>query len=164
MHRFRVLSTAAYSRQSCFVNQATTPDFYLMVVSPFLPGQQEKASRREYWTSKTWVVYINTEGQRKVNGLVGQLAIKISLECPIMQSYYTSQLNTPFLLIFWQNLDVDVTKASETVQVRKFISSNYIVLSLMPCGIFLLRIMLLGTQLISFFWSCFLNSNKQRVG
>lgn len=80
-----------------------------------------------------------------------------------MRSYYTSQLNTPFLLIFWQNLDVDATKASETVQVRNFISSNYIVISLMPCGIFLLRIMLLETQLISFFWSCFLNSNKQRV-
>ena len=63
-----------------------------------------------------------------------------------MRSYYTSQLKMPFLLIFWQDLDVDTTKASETVQVRNFISSSYIVVSLTPRGIFLPYIMLVETQ------------------
>lgn len=64
------------------------------------------------------MVYINAEDQRKVNCGVVQLAIKPSLECPILQLYYISQLEMPFLLVFGQNLDIDITKASETVQVR----------------------------------------------
>lgn len=52
---------------------------------------------------------------------------------------------SPIFFFFCQNLDVDITKASETMQVR--ILSSYTVVSLIPRGIFLPHTVLVETQL-----------------
>lgn len=51
-------------------------------VSLFVPGSQEKARRREFWTSETCAVHRTQKVKRKINGTVVQPAGKISLSVP----------------------------------------------------------------------------------